>query len=80
MEQEAEELRKPAGRNRAIIGSMASMSRPGRAVRNSLQDNRRLRDAALAIPRVKAVRDVLASLLELTAAAAPGPIPLNPST
>jgi hypothetical protein len=69
--EDLKELRKPAGRNKAIVGSMASILRPGRAVQNSLQDNRWLRDTALAIPRVKAVQDFLDSLLELTAAAAP---------
>ena len=38
------ELRKAAGRNKAIVGSMASILRPGRAIQVSLQDNRWLRD------------------------------------
>jgi hypothetical protein len=59
------ELRKPAGRNKAIVGSMASILRPGRAIQVSLQDNRWLRDTALALPRVKAVQDFLLNLLEL---------------
>ena len=50
---------------------MASILRPGRAVQNSLQDNRWLRDAALAIPRVKAVQDFLVSLLDLAAPTTP---------
>ncbi len=33
------ELQKPTGRNKAIIGSIASILRPGRAVQVSLQDN-----------------------------------------
>lgn len=60
------ELRKSAGRKKAIIGSIASILRPGRAVQNSIQDNRWLRDAALAIPRVKAVQDFLVDLFEMT--------------
>lgn len=59
------ELSKPAGRNKAIVGSMASILRPGRAIQVSLQDNRWLRDTALALPRVKAVQDFLVNLLEL---------------
>jgi hypothetical protein len=59
------ELKKPAGRNKAIIGSIASILRPGRAVQVSIQDNRWLRDTALALPRVKAVQDFLMHLLEL---------------
>jgi hypothetical protein len=66
MNEDLKELRKSAGRNKAIIGSIASILRPGRAVQVSIQDNRWLRDAALAIPRVQAVRDFLANLFEMT--------------
>jgi hypothetical protein len=64
--EDLKELRKSAGRNKAIIGSIASILRPGRAVQVSIQDNRWLQDAALAIPRVKAVQDFLVNLFELT--------------
>ena len=64
MSEDLDDLRKPAGRHKAIVGSMASILRPGKAVQVSLQDNRWLRDAALAIPRVKAVQDFLVSLLD----------------
>jgi hypothetical protein len=69
--EDLDDLRKPAGRNKAIIGSMASILRPGKAVQVSLQDNRWLRDDSLLIPRVKAVQDFLVSLLELTVPASP---------
>ena len=69
--EDLKELRKSAGRNKAIIGSVASVLRPGRAVQNSIQDNRWLRDAALAIPRVQAIQDFLVNLLEI----APPPSP-----
>jgi hypothetical protein len=69
--EDLDDLRKPAGRNKAIVGSMASILRPGKAVQVSLQDNRWLRDAALAIPRVKAVQDFLVTLLEMTPPASP---------
>jgi hypothetical protein len=66
LNEDLEELRKPAGRIKAIVGSIASVLRPGRAVQVSIQDNRWLRDsAALAIPKVRAVQDFLANLLEL---------------
>jgi hypothetical protein len=64
--EDLKELRKSAGRKKAIIGSIASILRPGRAVQVSIQDNRWLRDAALAIPRVKGVQDFLVNLFELT--------------
>jgi len=59
------ELGKPAGRNKAIVGSVASILRPGRAVQVSIQDNRWLRDATLTLPRVSAVQAFLVNLLEL---------------
>jgi len=60
-----EDFNKPSGRNKAIVGAIASVLRPGKAVQVSLQDNRWLRDASLNIPRVKAVQDFLVNLLEL---------------
>jgi hypothetical protein len=56
---------KPAGHNKAIVGSMASVLRPGKAVQVSIQDNRWLRDETLNRPRIRAVQDFLASLWEL---------------
>jgi hypothetical protein len=64
-EDDLRELRKPAGRNKATIGSVASILRPGRAIQVSLQDNRWLRDTALDLPRVHAVRAFLGDCLEL---------------
>jgi hypothetical protein len=62
---ELREVQRPAGRNKSIIGCMANVLRPGRAVQNSIQDNRWLRDKALALPRVRAIQEFLMSLLEL---------------
>jgi len=64
--QDLRELLRPAGRHKAIVGSIASILRPGKAVQNSLQDNRWLCEAALAIPRVRALQIFLLNLLELT--------------
>lgn len=44
--EDLQELAKSAGRNKAIVVSMASILRPGRAVQNSIQDNRWLRGTA----------------------------------
>ena len=60
-----EELAKPAGRKKAIVGAMASILRPGKAVQVSIQDNRWLRDVALTLPRIKAVQDFLRHLFDL---------------
>lgn len=57
---------KGAGRNKATIASMASVLKPGKAIQNSTQDNRWLKDPrALALPRVAALRGFLTKLLEL---------------
>ncbi len=56
---------KPSGRNKAIVGSVASVLRPGKAVQVSIQDNRWVRGDNLALPRIKAVQDFLCKLLEL---------------
>ena len=69
--EDVKELRKPAGRNKAVIGSIASILRPGRAIQVSIQDNRWLRDAALAILRVQAVQDFLVYLFEITPPSSP---------
>jgi hypothetical protein len=60
-----EDIKKPAGRNKAIVGSIASILRPGKAIQVSIQDNRWLREHALSISRVKAVQKFLASILGL---------------
>lgn len=59
------DLQKPSGRNKAIIGSMASILKPGKAVQVSIQDNRWLTGPALALPRVRAISAFLEELLEL---------------
>jgi hypothetical protein len=59
------DFNKPAGRNKAVVGAIASILRPGKAMQASIQDNRWLRGPTLNIARVKAVQDFLVSLLEL---------------
>jgi len=59
------DFKKPAGRNKAIIGAMASILRPGKAIRVSIQDNRWLRDEALFLARIKAVQTFLKDLFDI---------------
>jgi hypothetical protein len=59
------ELRKPAGRNKAVISSISSILRPGRAIQVSIQDNRWLDGAALDVPAVANVSRFLQQLLSL---------------
>ena len=61
-----EELAKPAGTNKAVVASVASILPPGRAIQVSIQDNRWLRETTtLQLPRVRAVHDFLVNLLDL---------------
>lgn len=46
------DIEKPAGKKKAIVGAMASILRPGKAVQVSIQDNRWFRDQGLVLPRV----------------------------
>jgi hypothetical protein len=63
---ERKEIKKQSGKNKAVVASIASILKPGRAVQVSLQDNRWFGEAALEIPRIKAVQEFLVNLLELT--------------
>ncbi|BBL76837.1 DUF3226 domain-containing protein [Methylomagnum ishizawai] len=63
--EEREDFDKPAGRNKAIVGAMAGIMRPGKSIQVSIQDNRWFRDEALRLPRIKAVQDFLKTLFEL---------------
>jgi hypothetical protein len=65
VKKDLEESQSRSGRSKAIVGSIASVLRPGKAVQVSLQDNRWLRDTALALPRVRAIQQFLMTLLEL---------------
>jgi hypothetical protein len=58
------EFEKSAGKNKAIVSSISSILKPGKAIQVSIQDNRWLKDDALNLPRVKAVQAFLAELLE----------------
>ena len=75
-----QDFHKPAGRNKAVIGAMASVLRPGKAIQVSIQDNRWLRGETLLLPRIKAVQDFLVALFEIESPTAP-PLaapPVNP--
>ena len=60
------ELNKPAGENKAVIGAMANILRPSKAVQVSIQDNNWLKGNALSLPRIKSVQDFLKTLFELS--------------
>lgn len=60
-----EDINKPAGKNKAVVGALASLFKPGKAVQTSIQDNSWLRGAALQIPSIQVVQHFLAELFEL---------------
>ncbi len=60
------DFEKPAGRNKALVGAIASILRPGKAVQVSIQDNRWLRGQTLALGRVKIVQEFLVNVLDLS--------------
>lgn len=60
------DLRLPAGRNKAVVGAVAGLLRPGKAVQVSIQDNGWLKGEALQIERVKKICDFLDELFGLT--------------
>jgi len=64
-EAELEGINKPAGENKAIVGAMANILRPGKAVQVSIQDNDWLRGEALDLPLIKSVQEFLQSLFGL---------------
>lgn len=63
---------KPAGRRKAIVGSIGSVLRPGKAIQMSIQDNRWVDGDALELPRLKTFRAFVDALL--------APAVMSPST
>lgn len=63
--QDLKEFNEPAGRQKATLGAMASILKPGKAIQNSLRDNRWLEGAALAQPRIRQLMEFLAQLFDL---------------
>ena len=62
------DFKKPSGRNKALVSSIASILRPGKAVQVSIQDNKWLRGEILNLPRIKAIQDFLKNLFDLARA------------
>jgi hypothetical protein len=63
--EELKEIEKPAGRNKAIVGAMATIMKPGKSVQASIQDNGWLKGEALSLSRIKSVQEFLQILFEL---------------
>lgn len=73
---ERQDLMKPSGKDKAIVGAIANVLRPGKAVQVSLQDNRWLRDPeCLKLPKVAALGAFVDAVIGLTAPASPTAAP-----
>ena len=57
---------KNAGEKKAIVGAMANIMRPGKALQVSIQDNDWLKGKALEIERIQSAQNFLKTLFELT--------------
>jgi hypothetical protein len=76
---EQREFNRPAGANKALISAMGSVLKPGKAVQNTIRDNRWLEGEALNLPRVSAFRSFLWDLLtEPSALSASSAVPSSP--
>jgi hypothetical protein len=54
----------PAGEKKAQVGVIASVLKPGKAIQNSISDNRWLEGSAKALPRIEELRRFLRELLD----------------
>jgi len=61
---EYKEFRKPAGKNKALIGAVASVLKPGKAIQNSIQDNRWFKEDALSIKSIADASKFLSQLFD----------------
>jgi hypothetical protein len=70
--EERKDLIKPSGKDKAILGVIANVLRPGRAVQASIQDNRWLRDPeCLKLPKVAALGAFVDAVIGVTSPTSP---------
>jgi hypothetical protein len=60
------EIRKPAGKNKAIIGGVSNILKPGRTLQVSLQDNDWIDSQTINLAKIKLVRQFLCQILDIT--------------
>ena len=69
---ERQDLTKPSGKDKAIVGAIANVLRPGKAVQVSLQDDRWLRDTeCLKLPKVAALLKFVDAVIGVTSPTSP---------
>jgi hypothetical protein len=59
------EISKPSGETKVTVGCIANYLRPGRAIQNSIEDNRRLCADTLTLTKTRNIREFLRDLLDL---------------
>jgi hypothetical protein len=59
------ELRKPAGKNKALIGGVSNILKPGRTLQVSLQDNDWIDRSKIDLAKIKLTREFLADILDI---------------
>ncbi|MBP0017124.1 MAG: hypothetical protein J7647_06130 [Cyanobacteria bacterium SBLK] len=56
-------FKKPAGRNKAIVSSISSVLKPGKAIQVSIQDNRWIDSVTLKLENIVLIREFIAKIL-----------------
>jgi hypothetical protein len=66
LKKDGENLSKASQYNKAVVGSIANVLRPGKSVQVSIHDNKWLAPQNLSLDRIKAFQDFLVRLFELS--------------
>lgn len=65
-DKDLEELKKPAGHNKAIISSISSILKPNKALQVTIQDNRWINEDTMALDSIKCVKKFLEDVTGLS--------------
>lgn len=71
-DKEISELKKPAGRNKAVVAAMSSILKPCKPIQATLEDHRWIEPRTLALPRVEALVRFLTALVKSPEASGAG--------
>jgi hypothetical protein len=61
---ENREIKKPAGKKKAILSAMSSILKPGKAVPNTIRDHSWIQSSTLALPRVQGMANFITNLVQ----------------
>lgn len=74
MRGEMDEVKKPAGRHKAVIAAMSAVLKPGKPIQATLEDHRWIENQTIVLPRIIAIKLFLEKLLGM-----PQPTPVKAS-